>query len=92
MSVMASNEVLSTAVLTVRKSGGMDPLPYLTVTLGKARITDYTLSSELSDEGAPVVMESLSLTFQTVTIDYTQQSETGASLGSSSFAGETAPA
>ena len=39
MSALRSNEVIKKAVLTVRKSGGTDPVEYYTITLEKGRIT-----------------------------------------------------
>ena len=91
MSVMKSNELLTTAVLSVRKAGGQSPLPYYLMTLSQARITAYAVQSDTGDDGGPVLTESLSLAFKSVTIDYTVQSEAGGSLGSSSFTGDAAP-
>ena len=87
MSVMWNNELLATAVLSVRKAGGQAPLPYLVMTLSQARIVGYSVHSALDAEGAPSLSEHLTLRFLSVTIDYTSQSATGASLGASSFTG-----
>ena len=91
MSVMKNNELLSTAVLSVRKAGGQAPLPYYVMTLTDARIFAYEIQSDVNESGGPVLTEHLSLAFKAVTIDYTVQSESGASLGASSFTGEAAP-
>jgi type VI secretion system secreted protein Hcp len=91
MSVMKTNELLTTAVLSVRKAGGTNPLPYLVVTLSNARMVAYSIESDISESGAPVLTEHWSLSFKTIQIDHTVQSDTGASLGGSSFTGEAAP-
>jgi type VI secretion system secreted protein Hcp len=90
MAVMKNNEFLTTAVLSVRKSGG-SPLPYWVVTLGQARIISYAVESDVSEDGAPVLTEHLSLAFKTISIDYTLQGATGTTQASTNFAGETAP-
>ena len=90
MSVMKNNEFLTTAVLSVRKAGGM-PLPYFVVTLSQARITSYAVSSGIASDGAPALMEELSLSFKSISIEYSIQSAQGASQASSSFMGEAAP-
>ena len=91
MSVMKTNELLTTAVLSVRKAGGHSPLPYVVMTLTQARITAYEVQSDISESGGPTLTEHVSLAFKSVTIDHTVQSATGASLGASSFTGEAAP-
>lgn len=91
MSVMRSNELLSTAVLSIRKAGGTEPLPFYVVTLSQARITSFSVQSGLSDQGAPTLIENLSLSFKKVTIDYTVQNAEGAGQGAFSFTGEAAP-
>jgi type VI secretion system secreted protein Hcp len=91
MAVMKNNELLTTAVLSVRKAGGTNPLPYLVVTLSNARLVGYSVESDISESGAPVLTENWSLTFKTIQIDHTVQSDAGASLGGSSFTGDAAP-
>ena len=91
MSVMKNNELLTTAVLSIRKAGGTNPLPYLVITLSNARLSAYSVESDISENGAPVLTENWSLSFKSIQIDHTVQSEAGASLGGSSFTGEAAP-
>jgi len=92
MSVMKNNEILSTAVLSVRKAGGVNAaLPYYVMTMTQARITAYEVRSDFNAEGSPTLTEHLTLGFKSVTIDYTAQSDTGGSMGSSSFSAEAAP-
>ena len=91
MTVMRSNELLTSAVLSVRKSGGALPLPYFVMTLDQARITAYDVESAVNDDGAPVLRESIALTFKKVTIGHTVQNDQGAGMGASSFTGDAGP-
>jgi len=91
MAVMNTNEILTTAVLSVRKSGGASPLPYFIITLSNARINSYEVQSDVSADGAPALTEHLSLSFKQITVDYTLQGGTGGSQGASSFTGTAAP-
>lgn len=91
MSVMNTNDVLTTATLTVRKAGGSAPLPYFVVKLKQARINAYSVHSQIGEDGSPVLMENVALTFREITIDYTPQAGTGLGGGASSFTGMTGP-
>lgn len=84
MSVMSNNEILTTAVLSVRKSGGASPLPYYLITLEKARIIGYEVQSDIGSDGGPTLTETIMLAFKSITFDHTVQSATGGSLGASS--------
>lgn len=89
MSVMNTNELLTTVVLSVRKAGGASPLPYFVMTLTKARVVDYAVQSDVGPTGAPTLTEHLALSFRSVTVDYTLQGTAGGSQGGSSFTAET---
>lgn len=91
MSVMKNNEILTTAVLSVRKAGGQAALPYFVMTLTDARVIGYEVQSGYSEDGAPVLTEDIALAFRVVKIDHQVQSESGGSLGASSFEGQSAP-
>ncbi|MBA4177835.1 MAG: type VI secretion system tube protein Hcp [Leptothrix sp. (in: Bacteria)] len=92
MSVLNTNEVMPTAVLTVRKAGGPGAsLPYFIVKLTQARINTYAVNSTVDETGTPVLMENITFTFKSITIDYTPQSATGGALGASSFTGQAGP-
>jgi type VI secretion system secreted protein Hcp len=91
MAVMSNNELMPTVTLTVRKAGGAASLPYFIVKLTQARINTYNVNSTVGEDGAPVLMEHLSLSFKSITIDYTPQSATGAGTGTSSFTGTAGP-
>lgn len=92
MAVMNTNETITTAVLTVRKAGGIAAaLPYFKITLEKARISGYEVQSDIGPTGNPTLTEHVSMTFQTITVDYTLQASAGGSGGGSSFTGDAAP-
>jgi len=88
MSIANANEILKECVLTVRKSGGAEALPYCVVTLTGGRIVRFELQSSFAD-GAPVVVESYGLAFTQVQIEYTAQNPTGGRTGSTVFAATT---
>ncbi len=92
MSVLNANEIMPTAVLTVRKSGGVGQvLPYFILTLTDARINTYNVNSTIGEDGAPLLLEHISLTFKKITVDYTPQTAAGGAAGASSFTGEAGP-
>jgi type VI secretion system secreted protein Hcp len=91
MVVANTNEEFRECVLSVRKAGGSESLPYCVVTLGGARIVRFELHSSFVD-GAPAVVESWGIAFVKIQIDYVMQSELGARTGSTSFTGDAAPA
>jgi type VI secretion system secreted protein Hcp len=90
MAVMKNNELLTSAVLSVRKAGGT-PMPYFVMTLSQARIIGFELQSDISPEGAPVLTEHLSLTYKSISIEYSLQSDKGISLSTSNFMADAAP-
>lgn len=93
MSVLATNENLTTVVLTVRKAGGAGAaLPYFIVKLEKARVAEYTVESEVNEIGAPTLVEHLSFAFQKITVDYTPQQAAGGGGGATSFTDDVGPA
>lgn len=92
MSVLSTNELMPNVALTVRKAAGTGPaLPYFVVKLTQARINSYTVNSSIGADGSPELLEHLSLSFKTITVDYTPQSATGAGMGASSFTGQAGP-
>lgn len=91
MTVMRNNEILTTATLSVRKSGGDSPLPYFVMTLEQARIIAYDVNSAYDADGAPVLRETLSLAFKKVAISHTVQSAAGGSVGATNFECEVSP-
>lgn len=86
MSVLSTNELLTSVVLSVRKSGGTGGgLAYFKVTLEKARVIEYTVQSDITPSGSPTLTERLSFTFQVITVDYTPQLAAGGGGGGTSF-------
>ena len=61
------------------------------MTLEKARITRYQVSSSDDGDGAPMLMEHIGMSFKAITIDYTPQAGTGGATGTSSFTGQAGP-
>ncbi|MBX3600464.1 MAG: type VI secretion system tube protein Hcp [Rubrivivax sp.] len=92
MAVMRNNEVLSSAVLSVRKAGGNDPLPFMIITLNRARIVAYDIESDTLPDGAPTLTEKIALHFQDMTVDYEPQGTGGAGGGASSVTIDNNPA
>jgi len=63
------------AVLTVRKAGG-EPMPYLVITMEQVMVTSVMSGSKTFKSQQ---IEDISLNFAKVTVDYTPQTEKGAS-------------
>jgi type VI secretion system secreted protein Hcp len=70
--VMSSNELLSTAVLSVRRPGSSGQESYFTVKLSKARITAYHVESEIDEDGKPTLTERLEFSFVSAEFEYSQ--------------------
>ena len=87
MSVMVTNESLTTAVLSVRKAGGTQ-MPYFVVSLKDARVIGFNVQSDLSPDGAAVLTEHLSLAYKEISIDYTMQTDKGLAKATSNFTGQ----
>jgi len=85
MSVMRSNELVKRAVLTVRKAGGTAPIDYFVLTIERGRITSY----EISTSGDPdTLLESLTIAFEKIEIQYSKQSTKGAKQAASLFSAD----
>jgi type VI secretion system secreted protein Hcp len=84
MSALRSNEVIKKAVLTVRKSGGKDPVEYYTITLEKGRIT--SLMQQSGDGIDPAALnEEMSIAFSKVAVEYKPQGDDGQFRGATAF-------
>jgi type VI secretion system secreted protein Hcp len=64
------------AKVTLNKSGGQESLPYLTYEFEEVYISNFSWSGSTSDAEAPP-METLTLEFGKVKINYSQQTEKG---------------
>jgi type VI secretion system secreted protein Hcp len=84
MSVLACNEIVTKALLTVRKAGKTGkPIEYLKVTLEQARIVSYQVHTGVNNPA--VLIEELSFAFQKITVDYTPQGPDGQPRPGTSF-------
>jgi len=89
MSMLATNEPVRKAVLSVRRQG-VDKEDYLTITLAKAHVTGYELEQSDSAEGR--LVERITFAYESVEVSYTGQDLTGARKGATHFMGLTAGA
>jgi type VI secretion system secreted protein Hcp len=83
MAALRSNEVIKKAVLTVRKAGGVAAVPYLTITVEKARITSHKLHNV--EDGAPELTEEVRIAFHKIVVEYRPQDASGAGKGVNTF-------
>ena len=83
MSALRSNEVITEAVLTLRKAG-KSPLEFLKIKIEQGRLT--ALNIEAGDKtGSPDIFEDLTFTFNKITVEYTPQAKDGSAKGTMSF-------
>jgi type VI secretion system secreted protein Hcp len=79
MGYLATNKIISQALLTVRKAG-TNPLEFVKVTMERVRVTSIQVESVESE-----LVERVALAFSKVSIDYVpQQDATGAAGGGAS--------
>jgi type VI secretion system secreted protein Hcp len=71
---LLSGKPFSKAILTICKSTGAAPIPYLTVTMTTGLISNLTFAGSPSDEMQTVTV---SLNFQQVNLQYTPQGNDG---------------
>ena len=84
MSGLRNNELIKTAVLTVRKAGGKEALEHVKITLAKARITSLTVHSGGESDPAEL-FEEMTFAFEKITVDYTPQGTEGGGGGGMTF-------
>ncbi|MCK7582604.1 MAG: type VI secretion system tube protein Hcp [Chromatiales bacterium] len=83
MLAAVNNEVIKKAVLSVRKAGTTQQ-EYFKLTIEKGRITSYDVQAPESETSAQM-LESVTLSFQKIEIEYRQQGADGQLKGSSVF-------
>ena len=83
MSALRTNELLTKAVLTVRKAGKA-PLEYLKITIERGRVTGLTIDAG-DRESAADVFEDVTLSFNKITVEYTPQLPDGQGGGGMMF-------
>jgi type VI secretion system secreted protein Hcp len=86
MSAMRNNELISKAVLTVRKAGGV-PHEYLKIRIEKGRITSIDVDTS-NFPASGQLSERLSLAFQKISVEYIPQGADGHPRGSMLFDAE----
>lgn len=84
MSMMATNEEIKKAVLTVRRAG-IEAADYLAITLSKAFVVAYVLDAGDSSEAR--LGERVEFAYESIEVAYSGQSAAGVKRGSSSFIG-----
>jgi type VI secretion system secreted protein Hcp len=80
MSALVSNDEVTQAKLTLRKSGG-DALDYFTMTLSQARIVQIDLA--VDEQGRPT--ETMAIAFTKIEVEYKRQQSSGIGGASTSF-------
>ena len=83
MSALRSNEVITKAVLTLRKAG-KSPLEFLKITIEQGRVTGLTIDAG-DKSGTPDLFEELTFTFNKISVEYTPQGKDGLGKGSMMF-------
>lgn len=86
LAALATNDEVKEARLTMRKAGG-EQVDYFIVTLSGARVSDV---EHVADEGG-TVLESVTLEFTKVSVEYRSQKATGVRGGSFTFDDEILP-
>jgi type VI secretion system secreted protein Hcp len=83
MSALRSNELITKAVLTVRKAG-KSPLEFFKITIEQGRVTGLTI--EAGDRSASTdLFEDLTFSFNKITVEYVPQGSDGQAKGSTTF-------
>jgi type VI secretion system secreted protein Hcp len=77
----ANGKHIDKGTITVRKAGE-NPLNYLTITMEKIFVTGYSTSASGGEER---LIESVSLNFGKVKVEYAQQAEKGGKQGTNDF-------
>jgi type VI secretion system secreted protein Hcp len=83
MAALRSNEMITKAVLTMRKAG-KTPLEFFKVTIEQGRVTGLTI--EAGDEaGSPDIVENVAFSFNKITVEYVPQGKDGQPRGSTMY-------
>lgn len=84
MAALRTNEAID-AVLTVRKAGkDKEPLEYFTITIKRGRVTALTIDGG-DPTGGSDMTERVSLTFNSIEVEYVPQGKEGRPQGAMSF-------
>lgn len=85
MTVANTNEEISQAVLSVRKSGG-GAIDYMTLTLKEASVSAYEIAWH--DMPIPQMIERFEMRFKSIEVKYSPQSDSGQKGGATVFVGQ----
>jgi type VI secretion system secreted protein Hcp len=83
MSALRSNEIITKAVLTLRKAG-KSQLEFLKITIEQGRVTGLTIDAG-DREQSTSLFEDVSFSFNKITVEYTPQDKSGLGKGSMMF-------
>jgi len=83
MSALRSNEIITKAILTLRKAG-KSPLEFLKITIEQGRITGVTIEAG-DEDGSPDLVENIAFSFNKITVEYVPQGKDGQARGSTMF-------
>lgn len=81
MSALRTNEMITKAVLTLRKAGKTQ-LEFLKITIEQGRVTSITIDAGDGRSGTPDVFENISFTFNKIVVEYVPQGKDGQAQGS----------
>ena len=87
LSAQRSNDLIKKAVLSVRKAGGESPVEYFKITLQNGRVTSIDIES--AGDEKPEMIESLTMSFQKISVEYTPQGADGQKRGGMLFEAES---
>ena len=84
MGALRSNELITKAVLTLRKAG-KSALEYLKITIEQGRVTSIAIEGGDREQGTDV-FENVTFSFNKITVEYVPQGKDGQPRGSMMFA------
>jgi type VI secretion system secreted protein Hcp len=86
MSALRTNELITKAVLTVRKAG-KTALEYLKITIEQGRVTSLVVEGGVP-AGSADTLENVSFSFNKITVEYVPQGKDGQSMGAMMYQDE----
>lgn len=87
MGVLRANDQVTEALFTVRKAGGAAALDYFQIKIKNGRLTSYDVSTD--PEHRDRLIETVTVTFKAIDVQYKTQDGGGGSAGTSSFNAES---
>lgn len=87
MGVLRANDQITEAVFSVRKAGGVAALDYFQIKIKNGRLTSYDISTDPAQQDR--LVESLTVSFKGIEVQYKTQDGAGGSAGTSSFNAES---